>query len=236
MRSSGRSRLPFEHGAIAEWRKLVLESDRMLEVLNIITNFSEKYRIVPDRNDIFNMFRMLPPGKVRVVIVAQSPYPGRCPATQVPYACGPAFLPAAGCATTPATLKNVMSELHRDTRKPSSKSSRETLLCWIEQGVLLLNSSLTLGRDCPRYLEDHSVAWEEVMRTVLSAISELANPIFVLIGKDAWKLETSVGTERVIKVSHPVARAETSTPWAGSGVFSAVSHMMVENGDLPIRW
>ena len=129
-----------------------------------------------------------------------------------------------------------MSELHRDTRKPSSKSRRETLLCWIEQGVLLLNSSLTLGRDCPRYLEDHSVAWEEVMRMVLSFISQHTNPIFVLIGKDAWRLETSVGTERVIKVSHPVARAETSTPWAGSGVFSAVSHMMVENGDLPIRW
>ena len=214
----------------------MLESDRMLEVLNIITNFSEKYRIVPDRNDIFNMFRMLPPGKVRVVMVAQSPYPGRCPATQVPYACGPALLPSAGCATTPATLKSVMSELHRDTRKPSSKSPRETLLCWIEQGVLLLNSSLTLGRDCPRYLEDHSVAWEEVMRMVLSFISEHTSPIFVLIGKDAWKLETSVGTERVIKVSHPVARAETSTPWAGSGVFSAVSHMMVENGDLPIKW
>lgn len=236
MRSSGRSGLPFEPGAIAEWRRLVLENDRMLEVLDIITNFSNKYRMIPDRTDIFNMFRMLSPGRVRVVMVAQSPYPGRCPATQVPYACGPALLPAAGCATTPATLKNVMSELYRDTKKSASKSPRDTLLGWIEQGVLLLNSSLTLGRDCPRYLEDHSVVWEEVMRTVLFAISKYANPIFVLIGKDAWKLESSIGTDRVIKVSHPVARAETSTPWAGSGVFSAVSHMMVENGDLPIRW
>jgi uracil-DNA glycosylase len=208
----------------------------MLQVLDTITNFSNKYRVIPDRNDIFNMFRMLPPSRVRVVMVAQSPYPGRCPATQVPYACGPALLPAAGCATTPATLKNVMSEVYRDMRKTPSKSPRDTLLSWVEQGVLFLNSSLTLGRDCPRYLEDHSVVWEEVMRMILSAILEHTNPIFVLIGKDAWKLETSVSTGRVIKVSHPVARSETSTPWAGSGVFSAVSHMMVENGDLPVKW
>lgn len=232
MQFSGRSRLPFKQGAITEWRKLVLESDRMLQVLGVVDNFA--YTVVPNKDDIFNMFRMLYPDEVKVVIVAQSPYPGRCPATHVPYACGPALLPSPGCATTPATLKNVMSEVYRDTSKSVSKTPKDTLLGWIEQGVMLLNSSLTLGKDCPKYLEDHSVVWEEVMRDILCVISERSDPVFVLVGKDAWKFETSVS--RVLKVSHPVARKETSTPWAGSGVFSAVSNMMIENGDVPVKW
>lgn len=206
----------------------------MSQVLDVITNFADRYTIIPGKKDIFNMFRMLSPSKVRVVIVAQSPYPGCCPATQVPYACGPALLPAAGCATTPATLRNVMLEVCRDMSRSASRTPRDTLLSWVEQGVMLLNSSLTLGKDCPKYLEDHSIVWEEVIRDILSVISEQADPIFVLIGKDAWKFETSIS--RVLKVSHPVARKETSTPWIGSGVFSAVSSMMIENGDVPVKW
>lgn len=232
MQSLGRSRLPFRHGAITEWRKLVLESDRMLQVLEVLDSF--KYTLVPNKDDIFNMFRMLPPDEVRVVIVAQSPYPGSCPATQVPYACGPALLPSPGCATTPATLKHVMSEVCRDMSKSASNTPTHTLLGWIAQGVMLLNSSLTLGKNCPGYLEDHSVVWEEVMRDILYVISEQTDPVFVLVGKDAWKFETSVSN--VIKVSHPVARKETSTPWSGSGVFSAVSNMMIDKGDVPIKW
>jgi uracil-DNA glycosylase len=227
------SKLPFKHGAITEWRKLVLESNRMYQVLEDIDRWP--YNILPCKQDIFNMFRMLHPHQVRVVIVAQSPYPGYCPATQVPYACGPAFMPAIGCATTPATLKNVVSEVSRDMSKRTNKPPRDMLLSWVEQGVMLLNSSLTLGKGCPKYLEDHSILWEEVMRGVMSKISTEFDPIFVLVGKDAWKFETSVQS-RVIKVSHPVARKETSTPWMGSCVFSEISDMMIDRGDLPIRW
>ncbi len=208
----------------------------MLQVLEIITNFSEKYTIIPAREDIFNMFRMVYPIQVKVVIVAQSPYPGKCPSTRIPYACGPAILPSAGCATTPATLRNVMSEMCRDLSKPACRTPRDTLLSWIEQGVMLLNSSLTLGQDCPKYLEDHSVVWEEIMRDVLSVIQQKSDPVFVFMGKDAWKFETSVGTGRVIKVSHPVARTDTNTPWSGSGVFSSVSNMMVDMETVPIKW
>ncbi len=233
MPSSGQSKLPFERGAIQEWREFALESDRMLRVLEDIDRF--KHTIIPSKQDIFNAFRMIRPHRVRVVIVAQSPYPGRCPTTQIPYACGPALVPALGCATTPATLRNVVSEVSRDMSKRVTVPPRDMLLKWVEQGVLLLNSALTLGRGCPGYLEDHSVLWEEVMQDILCKISTVYDPVFVLVGKDAWKFEANLQSPAV-KVSHPVARKETSTPWAGSCVFSEVSDRMIEKGQVPIRW
>lgn len=184
--------LPFKQGAIKEWRKFVLESDRMCQVLQDIDRWP--YTILPCKPDIFNAFRMLYPHEVRVVMVAQSPYPGYCPATQIPYACAAAL----------------------------SKPPRDVLFSWVEQGILLLNASLTVGKNCPKYLEDHSVLWEEVMRDILSRISYEFDPIFVLIGKDAWKFESCVQT--VMKVSHP--------PW--KGVFSDVCNLMIEKGEMPI--
>ena len=245
---SSRNKLPCKPGAITEWRQLVLENDRMFQALDDVDTFLEKYVIVPTKSDIFNMFRMIRPSEVKVVMVAQSPYPSRCPATRTQYACGPAFVPASGCATTPATLKSIVAEVCRDMSTSSLKSTpRDMLLDWISQGVMLLNSSLTLGVGCPKYLEDHSVLWEEPMRAILSTIADIANPVFVLIGKDAWKYENSLSTSseaiqaRVIKVYHPVASnyrkdAIPGPEWAGSSVFSKVSRMMIENGDVPIKW
>lgn len=211
----------------------------MLHALDDIDTFIDKYTIVPTKSDIFNMFRMLRPEKVRVVMVAQSPYPGYCPATRTQYACGPAFVPAHGCVTTPATLRNIVAEVCRDMSASSLQCNpRDMLLDWVGQGVLLLNSSLTLGVGCPKYLEDHSVLWEEPMRAILTSIADVVHPVFVLVGKDAWKYENCL--TRVVKVSHPVAsnyrKDVVSFPWIGSSVFSQVSRMMIENGDVPIKW
>lgn len=208
----------------------------MLFVLDNLDRFAERHTVVPQKADIFNMFRMLHPRDVKVVIVAQSPYPGNCPSTNVPYACGPALLPAPGCTTTPETLRRVLTEACENTGNTMTMSPRDTVLHWIEQGVLLLNASLTLGKDCPQYLEDHSIAWEEVMHGILSAISMKTDPVFLLIGRDAWRFEKSVNRDKVIMVSHPTARKETATPWSGSRAFTAISTMMVMNGSLPIRW
>jgi len=212
----------------------VLGNERILIALEDLENFREKYGILPKKENVFNMFRMIYPNDVKVVFVGQSPYPGICPVTFLPYAYGPAFLPAPGCVTTPATLRNMMSEMCRDVQKNISLPPREILFKWIDQGVMFLNASLTLGTGgCPTYLEDHSVLWEEPMYHILTSIANMTDPIFVLIGKDAWKFDIS---SRTIKVSHPVARKETLIPWNGSSVFSRISQLMVENNDMPIRW
>lgn len=225
---------------MTKWKKFssILGSDRMYVALGDLEDFGTKYRVLPRLENALDMFRMVMPDDVRVVIIAQSPYPGSCPMTGIPYACGPAFLPAMGCATTPATLRNVLSEVYRDfSHKKAGEPPCSILLNWINQGVMLLNSSLTLGTGCPKYLEDHSILWQEIMQDLVCTICQKLDPVFVFVGKDAWKFESSLLPDtRSIKVSHPVARRETSTPWFGSCVFSHVSNMMIERGDMPIRW
>ena len=205
--------------------------------LGDLYGFEQRYGVLPRLDRVLDMFRMIMPYDVRVVIIAQSPYPGFCPSTGVAYACGPAFLPSKGCVTTPMTLRNIISEICRDFSINITKQPQEMLLNWIDQGVMLLNSSLTLGTNCPKYLEDHTILWQEIMQDLVYTICEKVDPVFVFVGKDAWKLENSVlQNTRVIKVSHPVARKETSSAWYGSGVFSCVSKMMVDKGEIPIRW
>lgn len=222
------------------WKRFspVICSERMYTTLEDLCRFRNEYKILPKLENAFDMFRMIMPRDIRVVMIGQSPYPGSCPATGDIYACGPAFLPAPSCATTPLTLRNIISELHRDLYpKRIGKPPKDVLLNWIDQGVMLLNSSLTLGACCPRYLEDHSILWHEIIEDIVCTICREVDPVFVLVGKDAWKFEGCMLPDtRVIMVSHPVARRDTSTPWLGSGVFSRVTDMMVQRGEDPIEW
>lgn len=236
MQSLKQSKQLFKKGAITEWMTIIC-NDRLLRAINDVEIFSNKYNILPRPCNVFNMFRMIYPNQVKVVIVAQSPYPGCCPYTKVEYAFGPAFLPSPGCKRTPVTLENVIAEASRDMCKKANKSPNNIILDWIEQGVMLLNSSLTLGTNCPDYLEDHSIVWEEIMRDILHTISTSYDPVFLLVGKDAWKFEDNItSSSSIIKVSHPVSRKDTSTPWMGSGVFSTISNMLLEREMMPIVW
>lgn len=222
------------------WKKVspVISSERMYITLGDLERFKEKHTVLPELNHAFDMFRMIMPQDVKVVMIGQSPYPGVCTATGVPYACGPAFLPAASCATTPLTLKNIMLELSREYQCSSStKPPRDVLLDWIDQGVMLLNSSLTIGANCPGYLKDHSIMWREVVEGIVHTIGRKIDPVFVLIGKDAWRFDSCLLPKtRVVMVSHPVSRKDTDTPWLGSGVFSKVSDLMMQRGEDPIKW
>lgn len=208
----------------------------MLVTLNDLDRFSVKYDIAPRAKHVFNMFRMIYPDHVKVVFIGQSPYPGTCPISGTQYSFGPAFMTAPKCKTVPPTLRNVVLEVCRDMKKNPTISPNEMLLNWVDQGVMLLNSSLTLGQSCPKYLVDHSMLWNEIMIHIVSTISKQLNPVFVLIGKDAWKFFDVIDSPDVIQVSHPVAKNETATPWMGSGVFSKVSRMMVNREKAPIKW
>jgi len=238
--NQSKSQFKYKKNAMKKWAELlpVMNSERMSVVLDSVSKFAEKYTLLPREDDVFDMFRMILPHEVKVVFVGQSPYPGYCPVTKIPYACGPAFLPSLKCITTPLTLQNIVSEVCRDFGiKKLCKPPSRMLIDWIDQGTMLLNASMTMGTNCPKYLEDHSVAWEEVMQEILLTISEKLNPVFVLVGKDAWKFENCITRNcRVIKVSHPVARKETSTPWMKSSVFSSISSMLIDKEIPPIQW
>ena len=228
---------------LSEWDVIFPELEKPLEeIYNNVKKFSKTYSMLPRPCQILKMFEMIRPCEVRVVFLGESPYPGVCPATGVPYACGPAFLPDSRCKTTPLTLQQIGKELCRDmqvVKLPMPLTS--LLLHWISQGVMLLNVSLTIGvgPTCPRYLEDHSVLWENIMHKIIHRLSNdlSRNLVFVLIGQSAWKFEEDISCNcTVIKTSHPVARNATLLPFLGSGVFSAVSRALYNMGETSVSW
>ena len=225
----------FKPGAISKWIDIIDYSDRLHLAIKDVNEFSNKYDILPRPCNVFNMFRMIYPCDVKVVIVAQSPYPDSCPCTKIEYAFGPAFLPSPGCVTTPLILKNIILEASRDMCKKSDKLPNEIVMDWIEQGVMMLNASLTIGKNCPEYLEDHSIVWEEIMIRILNKISALYDPVFLLVGTKAWKFENSIDA-KIIKILDPSPSLQKHNPWMGSGVFSKISNILIEKEVMPIIW
>jgi len=206
-----------------------------------LSEFVQKYTLFPEPRKVLDGFRAILPSNVKVVFVGQSPYPGVCPKTGTPYACGPAFLPNDTCITTPLTLRVMMDELCRDLNVRFLPAPPRVLLKnWMRQGVMLLNASLTIGStDCPPSLLDHSLLWEAFMREAIHHIATVCMPVFLLIGKEAWKFETCTGSRPTIKVSHPAARnayKSSQQPWIGSGVFSKITNILQNEGKPNINW
>ena len=215
-----------------KWITNVVSTDRLEIILSVLRIFIKQYDIVPEQKHVLNTFRMIAPSHVKVVFLGESPYPGRCPATGVLYACGPAFMLNPDCATTPVLLLRLLNELRRDlgiTRL--MVPSNQLLKDWVQQGVLLLNASLTLGAGgCPKHLQDHSLLWKEFMCTLVNNLSCHFDPIFVLIGTQAWHFEQFI-TSPVIKVCNP-----DNDMFLGCGVFQKVSAQMCARGHAPIDW
>ncbi len=166
-------------------------------------------KFVPKPEDIFSMFDMLNPEEIKVVIMGQDPYPGKCSITGIEYACGPAFKIPNEVKSCPQSLKNLFIELKTDVMGLSSKRSitldyvKKHIKHWISQGVFLTNASLTRGSE-GTYLDDHKMFW---MNFTISFIRSIKNSLIVLLGSEAWKFEKFVhqGT-KVMKFYHPVSR------------------------------
>ena len=136
---------------------------------------SEGQVIYPPEQDIFNAFLHTPFEKVRVVIVGQDPYHRQGQAH------GLCFSVPQGVALPPS-LKNIYKELEKDMGIPPSKEG--CLLSWAEQGVLLLNTTLTVRADQPK--SHHGRGWECFTDAVIAKLIEREDPIvFVLWGKSA---------------------------------------------------
>src|SRR4051812_4037712 len=99
----------------------------------------------------FKMFEILPFNSIKVVIVGESPYPGKCPISDIYYAYGPAFMIPDQCFTCPQSLKTLFKELKSDILNinkditMSLNDIKRMVKGWVNQGVFLTNVSLTIG-------------------------------------------------------------------------------------------
>ncbi|MEU3602354.1 uracil-DNA glycosylase [Streptomyces sp. NPDC006798] len=163
---------------------------------------------------------------VRVLIVGQDPYP------TPGHAVGLSFSVAPDVRPVPKSLDNIFWEMHKDLGHP--RPSNGDLTPWADQGVLLLNRSLTTA---PRKPAAHrGKGWEEVTGQAIRALVERGKPLVsILWGRDARDLRPLLGSLPAIESAHP-SPMSADRGFFGSRPFSRANELLVEQGARPVEW
>jgi uracil-DNA glycosylase len=181
--------------------------------------------------DPLRALALCPPERVRVVILGQDPYHGAGQAE------GLAFSVPAGQALPPS-LRNIVAELERDLG--IGRPTHGHLGAWSRQGVLLLNTTLTVEDGRPA---SHSKqGWEALTDLFISTLSSMpGRRVFLLWGAHAQaKAALIAGNDRhaVLTANHPspLSARRPPQPFLGCGHFGAVNRLLTGRGEAPIDW
>jgi uracil-DNA glycosylase len=183
--------------------------------------------VFPKIVDIFNAFNSTPPSKVKVVILGQDPYHGPGQAH------GYCFSVPAG-VRAPPSLQNIFKEIKSDLGLPLPVTS--TLTPWANQGVLLLNTVLTVQSG--RAASHRKRGWEIFTDLVIKLLSQRSDPIaFLLWGNFAHAKADMIRCppHLVLKATHP-SPLSAYNGWWGSKHFSKANRFLEEHGRAPIDW
>jgi uracil-DNA glycosylase len=183
--------------------------------------------IYPPGKYIFNAFNTTPLVKLKVVILGQDPYHGPGQAH------GLCFSVQKGIATPPSLL-NIFKELREDIGMEIP--SHGDLTHWAEQGVFLLNASLTVRAGEP--MSHAQIGWATFTDAVISTISKKKkNVVFLLWGKFAKEKKILIDTSKhlVLMAAHP-SPLSAHNGFLGCKHFSATNQYLIKNGIDPIDW
>jgi uracil-DNA glycosylase len=184
-------------------------------------------RIFPSGNELFNAFSHTPLDRVKVVILGQDPYHGEGQAH------GLCFSVKHGVATPPS-LKNIFKEIHSELGLPIP--AHGNLATWADQGVLLLNSVLSV--EFARAASHQGKGWERLTDRVIEIIDrEREGVVFMLWGSYAQRKGSIIDTRRhcVLKAPHP-SPLSAYRGFFGCGHFSAANEYLQGRNMQPIDW
>lgn len=187
---------------------------------------------LPERRQVFRAFNLTPLHKVKVVVIGQDPYPSRGIADGLAFSAQPGV-------PLPHSLERVFSNLESDSALQFSRPDGGDLAPWAQQGVLLLNSALTVLENSPG---SQSSIWEPFTRSVLETVNEKFDPVvFLLWGDNANKLADEVpineGRHRVIRSTHPRREEASRYPrFANTHPFSEANRFLRSHGRDEVDW
>ena len=185
-------------------------------------------KIFPADDEVFNALRLTPLADVRVLILGQDPYPTRGHAHGLAFSVQPHVKPL------PASLRNIVKELATDVGQPPPTTG--SLLPWARQGVLLLNTVLTVREGEAN--SHQKKGWESFTDAVIRAVSDKSDPVVMILwGKPAQKKESLIDAARhtIIKSAHPSPLSAT-TGFFGSRPFSKTNAALKAAGREEIDW
>lgn len=196
-------------------------------VNHIKTELEQGKKIFPKGGNIFRAFNLTPLDKIKVVIIGQDPYHGAGQAN------GLCFSVNKGVPTPPSLL-NIFKELNRDIGM--NVPLHGDLTNWAEQGVFLLNASLTVRSGEP--MSHSQIGWSLFTNQVIKTISAKKEKIvFMLWGKFAKEKVQLIDSKKhhILTAPHP-SPLSAHQGFLGCGHFSACNTYLVKNGIDPIDW
>ena len=216
--------------------KIIFKQYNLQNILNKINSLKKEYAdcqldisIFPKEENIFKCFEYFEVPETKVVILGQDPY--HAPEQAIGLCFGTYSKP-------PPSLKNISKELKFDT---GSKLQDYSLENWAKQGVLLLNSSLSVLQGKP---SSHMKLWSEFTSLIINELNKSETPIiFVAWGAFAHEKLKNIDTKKhhLIVSSHPsplsvYKKYKTYPPFNQSKPFSKINNLLINNNKRIIEW
>lgn len=217
-------------GPIDEWLPAIGEEfskDYYKKLGRIVNREYAEHTVYPAKEDIYSAFRLSPLSKVKVVILGQDPYhePGQ--------AHGLCFSVKPG-VDIPPSLRNIYQELHDELG--CFIPNNGYLVKWAEQGVLLLNTVLTVRAH--QAFSHRDIGWETFTDAVIRALNRENRPIvFLLWGSPAQRKAAMLDNPNhlILKAPHP-SPLSAYRGFFGCGHFARTNRFLTEHGLEPIDW
>lgn len=210
------------------WGKVLageFEQPYMRELQRFVADERAQHQVFPDEADVFAAMKLTPLKNVRVVILGQDPY------HDVGQAHGLSFSVARGMKIPPS-LRNIFRELNDDLG--IAPASHGCLDAWAKQGVLLLNTVLTVRAHQAN--SHRGRGWETFTDHIIDCVNELPNVVFVLWGRPAQKKESRISQRHLrIASAHP-SPLSARRGFFGSRPFSRANEFLIEHGRTPVDW
>ena len=213
-----------------DWDEILkgeFESPYYLELREFLKSEYSTRRIYPPMNDIFNALRYTSYADTRVVILGQDPYHGQGQAHGLCFSVQPGV-------KFPPSLQNIFKELHSEygmTPPPTGE-----LTGWAKQGVLLLNTTLTVREGAPQSHKGHG--WEILTDNIIKAIAKKDSPVvFILWGGNARAKKSLITNPKhtVLECAHP-SPLSAYNGFFGCNHFLKTNEFLKANGLGEIDW
>lgn len=212
------------------WKEALMpefSKDYFIRLTDFVRKEYHETTVYPPGKLIFNAFNLCPFDKVKVVIIGQDPYHGPGQAHGLCFSVNDGIQP-------PPSLVNIFKEINNDLGKPIPQSGNLTR--WAEQGVLLLNATLTVRAH--QAGSHQRRGWEEFTDAVIRKLAEgKSNLVFILWGAYAQKKGAFIDRSKhlVLTSVHP-SPLSAHSGFFGNHHFSLANDYLIKNGKTAIDW
>ena len=213
-----------------DWKDVLGEEFRKPYYRSLYDKLKSEYennKVFPSAADMFNAFNLTPYSEVKVVILGQDPYHNDGQAHGLSFSVKPG-------TDIPPSLMNIYKELHSELgcRVPNNGY----LNCWAKQGVLLLNTVLTVRAH--QAFSHRGIGWEQFTDAVIRELNKAERPmVFMLWGRPAGEKAKMLDNPHhlVLKAAHP-SPLSASRGFFGCGHFARCNEYLESNELEPIDW